>query len=52
MECVVTSAVKKRLGALPVAAEDLRRLDAAGTVDRLCPGGGIAHVTHGPGQVE
>jgi hypothetical protein len=47
MECVVTSVVEKRLGALPVAAEFLRRLDVAGTVDRLCPGRDIAHVTHG-----
>ncbi|MEU6019527.1 DUF4277 domain-containing protein, partial [Streptomyces sp. NPDC047515] len=30
-----------------VAAEFLRRLDVAGTVDRLCPGRDIAHVTHG-----
>jgi transposase len=44
---VVTSVVEKRLGALPVAAEFLRRLDVAGTVDRLCPGRDIAHVTHG-----
>jgi hypothetical protein len=47
MECVVTSVVEKRLGALPVAAEFLRRLDVAGTVDRLCPGRDIAHLTHG-----
>ncbi|MDX3531476.1 IS1634 family transposase [Streptomyces sp. ID05-39B] len=39
--------VEKRLGALPVAAEFLRRLDVAGTVDRLCPGRDIAHLTHG-----
>ncbi|MFF4234188.1 DUF4277 domain-containing protein [Streptomyces sp. NPDC001820] len=39
--------VEKRLGALPVAAEFLRRLDVAGTVDRLCPGRDIARVTHG-----
>lgn len=47
MECVVTSVVEKRLGALPVAAEFLRRLDVAGTVDRLYPGRDIAHLTHG-----
>ncbi|WP_327238870.1 hypothetical protein OG243_44385 [Streptomyces sp. NBC_01318] len=29
--------VEKRLGALPVAAEFLRRLDVAGIVDELCP---------------
>ncbi|MET7666453.1 IS1634 family transposase [Streptomyces sp. NPDC005373] len=39
--------VEKRLGALPVAAEFLRRLDVAGIVDELCPGGASAHVTHG-----
>lgn len=37
LECVVTSVVEKRLGALPVAAEFLRRLDVAGIVDELCP---------------
>ncbi|MGW1093459.1 DUF4277 domain-containing protein [Streptomyces sp. NPDC002596] len=44
---MVTSVVEKRLGALPVAAEFLRRLDVAGTIDRLCPGRDIAHLTHG-----
>ncbi|WP_405653785.1 DUF4277 domain-containing protein [Streptomyces sp. NBC_00019] len=39
--------VEKRLGALPVAAEFLRRLDVAGVVDELCPGGASAHLTHG-----
>lgn len=43
----VTSVVEKRLGALPVAAEFLRRLDLAGTVDEVCPGGASAHLTHG-----
>ena len=43
MESVVT----KRLGALPVAAEFLRRLDVAGTVDALCPSAPSAHLTHG-----
>jgi len=47
MECVVSAVVEKRLGALPVAAEFLRRLGLAGTVDRLCPGRDIAHLTHG-----
>jgi len=47
MECVVSAVVEKRLGALPVAAEFLRRLDLAGTVDRLCPGRDTAHLTHG-----
>ncbi|WP_405691205.1 IS1634 family transposase [Streptomyces sp. NBC_00057] len=39
--------VEKRLGALPVAAEFLRRLDVAGIVDEVCPGGASALVTHG-----
>ncbi|MFI6494977.1 DUF4277 domain-containing protein [Streptomyces sp. NPDC050564] len=43
----VTSVVEKRLGALPVAAWFLRRLDVAGIVDEVCPGGGSALVTHG-----
>ncbi|WP_229865074.1 IS1634 family transposase [Streptomyces naganishii] len=46
-ECAVTSVVEKRLGALPVAAEFLRRLDVAGIVDEICPGGASAHLTHG-----
>ncbi|MGP2441651.1 hypothetical protein [Streptomyces sp. JW3] len=37
MEVVIESAVTKRLGALPVAAEFLRRLDVAGIVAGLCP---------------
>jgi transposase len=44
---VVTSVVEKRLGALPVAAEFLRRLDVAGIVDELCPIDASAHLTHG-----
>ncbi|MFI1865327.1 IS1634 family transposase [Streptomyces jumonjinensis] len=44
---VVTSVVEKRLGALPVAAEFLRRLDVAGIVDEVCPGGASAYLTHG-----
>jgi hypothetical protein len=47
MECVVSAVMENRLGAPPVAAEFLRRLDVAGTVDRLCPGRDIAHLTHG-----
>ncbi|MFJ9445893.1 IS1634 family transposase [Kitasatospora sp. NPDC101235] len=47
LECVVTSVVEKRLGALPVAAEFLRRLDVAGIVDGLCPSAARAHLTHG-----
>nr|WSY48803.1 DUF4277 domain-containing protein [Streptomyces sp. NBC_00886] len=39
--------VEKRLGALPVAAEFLRRLDVAGIVDGLCPSASSAHLTHG-----
>lgn len=38
MECAIESVVtNKRLGALPVAAEFLRRLDVAGIIDALCP---------------
>jgi hypothetical protein len=44
---VVTSVVEKRLGALPVAAEFLRRLDVAGIVDGLCPSAASADLTHG-----
>lgn len=36
----------KRLGALPVAAAFVRRLDVAGIVDTLCPGR-ESHLTHG-----
>jgi transposase len=43
----VTSVVEKRLGALPVVSEFTRRLDLAGIVDAVCPGGASAHVTHG-----
>ncbi|MER5755849.1 DUF4277 domain-containing protein [Streptomyces sp. NPDC002088] len=39
--------VEKRLGALPVVSEFTRRLDLAGIVDEVCPGGASAHVTHG-----
>ncbi|WP_455356651.1 DUF4277 domain-containing protein [Streptomyces sp. SYSU K217416] len=44
---MVTSVVEKCLGALPVAAEFLRRLDVAGIVDELCPGGANSRLTHG-----
>ena len=43
----MTSVVEKRLGALPVAAEFLGRLDVAGIVDGLCPSAASAHLTHG-----
>ncbi|MEU2228254.1 DUF4277 domain-containing protein [Streptomyces sp. NPDC018347] len=39
--------VEKRLGALPVVAESLRRLDVAGVVDGVCPGGASAYLSHG-----
>ena len=40
--------VEKPLGALPVIRGFARRLDLAGTIDRLCPvREGVAHVTHG-----
>ncbi|GAB1340792.1 hypothetical protein ACE1SV_73820 [Streptomyces sp. E-15] len=39
--------VEKRLGALPVVAEFLRRLDVAGVVDGVCPGGASAYLSHG-----
>lgn len=39
--------VEKALGALPVVAEFVRRLDIAGIVDRACPVRDIAHATHG-----
>ena len=47
MRAVVSSVVTKRLGALPVVAEFLRRLDVAGTVDGLCPIRDIAFATVG-----
>lgn len=47
MQVAVTSMVSKRLGALPVAAAFLRRLDVAGIVDGLCPIREVADVTHG-----
>jgi transposase len=39
--------VEKMLGALPVVRDFLRRLDVAGTVDRLCPVREVARLTHG-----
>lgn len=47
MEVVIESVVTKRLGALPVAAEFLRRLDVVGIVDALCPPDTRSHLTHG-----
>jgi transposase len=47
MRVAVTSMVSKRLGALPVAAAFLRRLDVAGIVDGLCPVRDVADLTHG-----
>lgn len=47
MGVVMESVVSKRLGALPVAAEFLRRLDVAGIVDRLRSPDSRADVTHG-----
>ncbi|MGY4954848.1 hypothetical protein [Streptomyces nigrescens] len=44
---MIESVVTKRLGALPVAAEFLRRLDVAGIVDALCPPVPRAELTHG-----
>ena len=38
--------VSKRLGALPVAAGFLRRLDVAGIVDGLCPIRDVADLSH------
>lgn len=39
--------VEKMLGSLPVVAAFCRRLDVAGTVDRLCPIRSVAKLTHG-----
>lgn len=47
VQVVVESVVTKRLGALPVAAEFLRRLDVAGIVDGLRPPDLRADLTHG-----
>lgn len=47
MRAVVTQAVTKRLGALPVVAEFLRRLGVAEIVDALCPARDLALATHG-----
>ena len=47
MRAVVTQVVTKRLGALPVVAEFLRRLDVGEIVDGLCPVRELALATHG-----
>ena len=47
VEVVIESVVAKRLGALPVAAEFLCRLDVAGIVDGLRPPALRAGLTHG-----
>lgn len=47
MRAVVTQVVTKRLGALPVVAEFLRRLGVAEIVDGLCPARDLALATHG-----
>ncbi len=47
MRVAVASMVSKRLGALPVAAVFLRRLDVAGIVDGLCPIRDVADLSHG-----
>lgn len=47
MRAVVTQVVTKRLGALPVVAEFLRRLGVAEIVDALCPVRDLALATHG-----
>ncbi|MFF1329470.1 DUF4277 domain-containing protein, partial [Streptomyces sp. NPDC058298] len=47
MRAVVTQVVTKRLGALPVVAEFLHRLQVAQTVDGLCPVRDLALATHG-----
>lgn len=39
--------VEKTLGSLPVVAQFCRRLDVAGTIDRLCPVRSVAKLTHG-----
>ncbi|MGH9280342.1 MAG: IS1634 family transposase [Acidimicrobiales bacterium] len=39
--------MEKALGALPVVAAFSRRLDVAGTIDRLCPVRDVAVATHG-----
>ncbi|MGI3201722.1 hypothetical protein ACRJ4W_31585 [Streptomyces sp. GLT-R25] len=44
---MIESVVTKRLDALPVAAEFLRRLDVAGIVDGPCPPDPRADLTHG-----
>ena len=43
----MASVLNKRLGALPVVAGFLRRLDVAGIIDRACPVREVAFATHG-----
>ncbi|WP_381210477.1 hypothetical protein [Streptomyces incanus] len=44
---MIESVVTGRSGALPVAAEVLRRLDGAGTAGALCPPDPRMELTHG-----
>jgi hypothetical protein len=46
-EVAVASVLDKRLGALPVVAGFVRRLDLAGIIDRACPVRQVAYATHG-----
>ncbi|MGW6094090.1 DUF4277 domain-containing protein [Streptomyces sp. NPDC055157] len=46
-EVAVTSVVEKRLGAPPVVSDFTRRLDLAGIIDEVCPGGVSVLVRHG-----
>ena len=46
-ELATASVLDKRLGALPVVAGFLRRLDLAGIIDRACPVRDVALATHG-----
>jgi transposase len=46
-EVAVASVLHKRLGALPVVAGFVRRLDLAGIIDRACPIREVAYATHG-----
>jgi hypothetical protein len=46
-EVAIAPVLDKRLGALPVVAGLLRRLDLAGIIDRACPVRDVADATHG-----
>lgn len=46
-EVAAGSVLDKRLGALPVVAGFVRRLDLAGIIDRACPVRQVARATHG-----